>query len=136
MQRWKIVENLLIDKAGLWNSVDSWTFITEDDDEICIQNTSNTMVLGATSENKVIQESLVEDKDAQLWRKGVPDSEGYFTLQNSEGLTIKVLTAISDSSLEIKGNIQKYSRLRCLSKVWYFFFIWAGLAVFFSSDKI
>ena len=97
MQRWKIVENLLIDKAGLWNSVDSWTFKNEGDDEICIQNTSKTMVLGATSENKVIQESLVEDKDAQLWRKGVPDSEGYFTLQNSEGLTIKVLTAISDN---------------------------------------
>ena len=37
--------------------------------------------------------------------KGEADSEGYFTLQNNQLLTgePKVLTAISESSLEIKG---------------------------------
>ena len=57
--------------------------------------------LGATSNGKVIQKFLVEGKADQLWKKGEPDAEGYFTLQNSG--EPKVLTAISESSLEIKG---------------------------------
>ena len=36
-------------------------------------------------------------------KKGEPDAEGYFTLQNSG--EPKVLTAINESSLEIKSNI-------------------------------
>ena len=73
---------------------------------IYIENTSKAKVLGATSDGKVIQEFLVEGKADQLWKKGEPDAEGYFTLQNSG--EPKVLTAISvgsESSLEIKGNI-------------------------------
>ena len=57
--------------------------------------------MGATSDGIVIQEFLVEGKASQLWKKGEPDVEGYFTLQNSG--EPKVLTAISESSLEIKG---------------------------------
>ena len=57
--------------------------------------------MGATSDGKVIQEVFVADKAEQLWKKGEPDAEGYFTLQNSG--EPKVLTAISESSLEIKG---------------------------------
>ena len=107
-QRWKIEDNLLKDKAGLWKSVDSWIFIpqeTEDDDMILIENTSKTKVLGLTSDDKVIEEFLVEDKDDQNWIKGEPDAEGYFTLQNSDFDEPKVLTATSESSLEMKGNI-------------------------------
>jgi hypothetical protein len=70
---------------------------------IFIENTSKTKVLGTTSDGKVIQEFLVEGKADQLWKKGKPDAEGYFSLQNS--VEPKVLTAISKSSLEIKGNI-------------------------------
>ena len=55
----------------------------------------------ATSDGKVIQEVFVEGKAEQLWKKGEPDDEGYFTLQNSG--EPKVLTAISGRSLEIKG---------------------------------
>ena len=103
MQRWKLDDNLLKDKAGLWKSVDSWIFKTKDDDLICIENTSKTKVLGATRDGKVIQEFLVEGKADQLWKKGKPDAQGYFTLENS-GVP-KVITAISESSLKIKGNI-------------------------------
>jgi hypothetical protein len=94
---------LLKNKAGLWKSVDSWTFKTKDDDLIYIENTSKTKVLGATSNGKVIQEFFVEGKANQLWKKGKPDAEDYFTLENSG--EPKVLTAISESGLEIKGNI-------------------------------
>ena len=80
-----------------------WIFKTKDDDLIYIENTSKTKVLGATSDGKVIQEVFVEGKAEQLWKKGKPDAEDYFTLENS-GVP-KVLTAISESGLEIKGNI-------------------------------
>ena len=59
--------------------------------------------MGATSDGKVIEEDKVVDKAEQLWKKGELDAEGYFTLENS-GVP-KVLTAISENELEIKGNI-------------------------------
>ena len=112
MQHWKLDDNMLKDKAGLWKSVDSWIFKTKDDDVIYIENTSKTKVLVATDDGKVIQELLVEGKVDQLWKKGEPDAEGYCTLGKYEGKP-KVLTAISESSLEIIGNISQRG-LNCL----------------------
>ena len=86
---------------GVWKSDDLWIFKPKGDGMIYIENTSNKKVLGATSGGKVIQDYLAEDKADQLWKKGEPDAEGYFNLQNSE--EPKLLTAISESSLEIKG---------------------------------
>ena len=57
--------------------------------------------MGATSDGKVILEDFEEGNANQLWRKVYLDAEDYFTLENS-GVP-KVLTAISESSLEIKG---------------------------------
>ena len=94
---------MLKNKAGLWKSNDSWIFKTKDIDLILIENTSKTKVLGATSDGKVIQEVFVEGKAEQLWTKGILRPDGYFTLRNS-GVP-KVITAISESGLEIKGNI-------------------------------
>ena len=62
---------------------------------------SKSKVLGAETHGEVILEDFEEGNDRQLWKKGEPDAEGYFTLQNSG--EPKVLTAISESSLEIKG---------------------------------
>ena len=70
---------------------------------IYIENTSKAKVLGATSDGKVILEDFEEGKAHQLWKKVYLDAEDYFTLENS-GVP-KVLTAISESSLEIKGSI-------------------------------
>ena len=104
MQRWKLDDNKKLEnKAGLWKSVDSWSFKTKNDDLISIENTSKTKVLEATSDSKVIEEAFVEGKADQLWIKGEPDADGYFTLTNSE--TEKVLTAISSDAFEFKGNI-------------------------------
>ena len=48
-------------------------------------------------------EDFQEGKAKQLWKKGDPNAEGYFTLENSN--VPKVLTADSSSDLKIKGNI-------------------------------
>ena len=101
-QRWKLgINKKLENKEGVWKSDDLWIFKTKSYDMIYIENTSKAKVLGAKYDGKVFQEFLVEGKADQLWKKGEPDAEGYFTLQNSG--EPKILTAISESSLEIKG---------------------------------
>ena len=67
-----------------------------------IENTSKTKVLQATSNGKVIQEVFVEGKAEQLWKKGQPDAEDYFSLESSK--SSKILTATSSSNLEVLGN--------------------------------
>ena len=95
---------MLKNKAGLWKSVDSWNFKPKDDELIYIENTSETKVLGANAKTgKVIPEDFKEGKKHQLWKKGALDAEDYFTLENS-GVP-KFLTAINESSLEIKSNV-------------------------------
>ena len=100
---------MLKNKAGLWKSVDSWIFKTEAENFIYIENTSKTKVLGATSDDKVIQEVFVDGKADQIWKKTKADTEGYVTLQKQ--MEPKVITAISESGLEIKGNITDNSKM-------------------------
>ena len=64
-------------------------------------------VLGATNDGQVIPEDYEEGKDQQLWKKGDPNTEGYFTLENFKGP--KLMTANSTSDLQIKGNITHHS---------------------------
>ena len=75
----------------------------QNDDLFYVENTSGTKVLEVTSDGEVNLKDFEEGKPHQLWKKGELDAEDYFTLENS-GVP-KVLTAISKSSLEIKGNI-------------------------------
>ena len=70
---------------------------------IYIQNILTKKVLGATNDGQVIPEDYEEGKDQQLWKKGDPNTEGYFTLENFKGP--KLMTANSTSDLQIKGNI-------------------------------
>ena len=65
---------------------------------------SKTKVLSAKSYGEVILEDFQKGKTEQLWKKGEPDAEGYFTLENYF-VRPKFMTAISESGLEIKGNI-------------------------------
>ena len=61
------------------------------------------MVWGTTNDSKVILENFEEGKDGQLWKKGEPNAEGYFTLENYN--VSKFLSAASLTSLELKGNL-------------------------------
>ena len=92
---------MLKNKEGLWTSNEEWNFKAKGD-LIYIENISKTKVFGTTSEGKVILKDVKEDEDDQLWKKGEPNAEGYFTLENKK--VPKVLTVIS-TSLAIKGII-------------------------------
>ena len=94
---------MLKNKKGRWMSDEQWNLKTNNDDLIHIENISKTKVLATASDGHVILEDLEDGKAEQLWKKGKPDAEGYFTLINSK--VPKIMTAISPSVLQMKGNI-------------------------------
>ena len=113
IQRWKLDDyNKLKNKEGIWKSDDLWRFIPklnffdEPTDYIYIENTSKKVRLRATRDGKVNQVVFENDTLGYLWKKGLADAEGYFTLIESENHSPsgKVITATSESDLEIKGN--------------------------------
>ena len=127
-QLWKLDGNTLLNKEGLWMSDEKWNFKTvkflkgrghsgaglagpepffrhKYTELICIENINKTKVCGTNNDWKVILEKFEEDKYEQLWKKGKPNAEGYFTLESYK--VSKVMTATSSISLELKGNIIK-----------------------------
>ena len=52
--------------------------------EVLSDSTHHT-VLSDKLDGNVMEEIFVKDKSAQLWIKGLPDTEGYFYLENKEG---------------------------------------------------
>ena len=67
-----------------------------------VHNNSEHMVLSDTMDSSVTEEIFVEDKSGQLWIKGIPDTEGYFTLRNKE--TLELLTPNTETNIfETKG---------------------------------
>ena len=108
-QYWKLDGNMLHNKEGLWKSSDMWNFTVKEGvsqkELIYVENINETKVWGTTNDGKVILEIFEEDKAEQLWKKGEPNAEGYFTLENYE--VSKVITATSSNSLELTGNIAK-----------------------------
>ena len=93
---------MLQNEKGIWTSDQEWNFKNKDD-LIYIENISKTEVLGSTSDGNVFFENFEENKTEQLWKKGKPNAEGYFTLQNAK--VQKVMTAVSSSGLKIRGDI-------------------------------
>ena len=93
---------MLQNKQGLWKSDDFWEF-SSNEDLIYIYNSNKTKVWGTTNDNIVILENFEGGKAQQLWKKGEPNAEGYFTLGNSN--RTEIMTAVSSSILQIKGNL-------------------------------
>jgi hypothetical protein len=63
-------------------------------------------VLECNTNDKQVASVVNTGKAEQLWVKGSPNEEGYFTIKSSEECSKvpKFMTAISASTLEIKGN--------------------------------
>ena len=95
---------MLQNKADhLWMSDGEWNFKQTKNGLIYIENISKAKVLGATNDGEVNLEDFQEYKAEQLWKKGEPSGKGYFTLENSK--VPKIMTAVSSSILQIKGNV-------------------------------
>ena len=93
----------LINKEGLWTSDDDWEVLEKEDTKIYIANISNHKVLSA-KHNSVKEKVIEQDNLGQMWKKGVPNNEGYFTLTNVT--SSKVLTASPAKKLEVRAIIK------------------------------
>ena len=93
---------MLENKDKIWVSNETWVFKNKTD-LICIENIITKKVLVSTNYSKVSQEDYEEGKAQQLWKKGEPNAEGYFTLGNFN--RTEIMTAVSSSILQIKGNL-------------------------------
>ena len=86
-------------------SDDNWCLETKgDSDFICIENISKKKVFGVSTDGEVILEDFEEGNTKQLWRKVRSKVKGYFTLENSNPFDYGIITAISSSILQTKGN--------------------------------
>ena len=94
-QLWKLDGKMLENKKGLWKSgvKQKWRF-TFEGDLIRIENIWKKKVFGTTNDISVKLENIEDNKDGQLWKKGEPNNDGYFSLENDK--VSKFLTAVSD----------------------------------------
>ena len=113
-QLWKFSDSWygqLLNKENKWISSDNWRetypkgFGTI---YFFIENETKNVVLTIQPDGSVIEEEKKKFKPEQFWRKAglfleQADSEGYFIFENLGIGIITVLTAVSESSLEIKG---------------------------------
>ena len=103
-QLWELNDEVLQNKEGHWVSDQDWNFKPGKDGLIYIESITDDQVLEFRNlDNNVVLEEFEEDKAEQLWKKGEPDDEGYFTLENSK--VPKIMTAFSGTILKVKCNI-------------------------------
>ena len=70
---------------------------------VYIENSSKAKFFGT---KKYGSEVILESGQVpQLWIQEVPNTEGYFILKSVKVTNGKIITAISSSGLEIRGNI-------------------------------
>ena len=65
---------------------------------------TNKFLVAVENSTTVTGKILAQNESKQMWKKGVPNHEGYFTLTLTYLASNKVLTATNATSLEIKGN--------------------------------
>ena len=87
----------------MWTDDDDWEVHEKEDTKIYIVNISKHKVL-SVKHNSVKQKVLEQDNLGQIWKKGVPNNEGYFTLTNVT--SPKVLTASPAKKLEVRTIIK------------------------------
>ena len=98
---------MLENRDNLWVSNEIW-FFQPKSGLIYIENNMTGKVLGLTNDSIVSWEDYVVGKAQQLWIKGEPTVEGYYTLENCGVPMVltavsKMMNNVSESSLEVKG---------------------------------
>ena len=92
-QRWKLDGTVLHSKEEFISNAE-WYFKPGKGGLIHVAKLPEKKVIGITGTNWCTLEDFSEDRDDQLWKKGEPDNEGYFTLENS---TVPKLITVTSS---------------------------------------
>ena len=86
MQLWKIYDDGTLENKEKGNfSSETWKFNNQTDSLFYIEDDSTKEVLQATSGNevKLATKVTLPGKQKQLWKKGNPNIENYFTIENT-----------------------------------------------------
>ena len=110
---WNLNGTKLINKADEWSSNHEWKLKIVHGTKVYIENTTNKTVLGLKDDGSVNEQSLVENKEEQIWEVGIPSKDNFVTLTNIQAN--KLLTATSAYSLEIKGMYTNISTIPSFS---------------------
>ena len=110
---WTIEDNKLVSNSDVWQSNHQWNLNETNPNEtmVYIENKLTNKTLFVIGNNTTVTEKiLAQNESKQMWKKGVPNHEGYFSLTYPESNKVqpKVLTATNDvTSFEIKGNLKE-----------------------------
>ena len=97
----------LINKAAdLWTSNDEWEVFERKDKKIYISNLSKNGKVLSTRLSTVKESVLVKDDPGQIWRKGEPNDEGYFTLTSVTSQKFLTASQAKNKKLEIRSIIK------------------------------
>ena len=100
-----------INGMTMQDNFDKWNFKTKDD-LIYIEDISNKKFLQSSNDGNVFWMDFEENKPQQLWKRGEPNSEGYFSLKNY--ISQNFMTATSATTLEVKGKLSRRWIVNCL----------------------
>ena len=111
--------NKLVNKDASWEPEEQWNITKAPGRGILkkIEN-KNKKVLEVPEKNKegnVAEESYNKNKTGQLWKKGIADNDGYFTLINKE--SSEFLAADSDGDFKVKGTMIHFLCFNDFSKI-------------------
>ena len=104
---WKIEGNKLVNKDEDWKPKEEWNIGKGRGRMKKIENQNQT-VLEIPEKNKegnLAKGSYNKNKDEQMWKKGISDDNGYFTLKNKKSSQFLAADADSDSGFRVKGNM-------------------------------
>ena len=109
---WTIEDNKLVSNSDVWQSNHQWNLNETNPNEtmVYIENKLTNKTLFVIGNNTTVTEKiLAQNESKQMWKKGVPNHEGYFSLTYPESNKVqpKVLTATNVTSFEIKGNLKE-----------------------------
>ena len=97
----------MINKLNIWKSNDEWIFKPIEELLVYVENVTKSQVL-STVGDEVTVEKFSQNNGEKMWEisnKGLSKNEKYFILRNFASQ--KVLTAVSTTTLEIKGTYFK-----------------------------
>merc|ERR1719319_1745679 len=108
---WTIEDNKLVSNSDVWQSNHQWNLNETNPNEtmVYIENKLTNKTLFVIGNNTTVPEKiLAQNESKQMWKKGVPNHEGYFFLTYPE--SNKTLTAVNETSLEIRGQIPRTNK--------------------------
>ena len=105
---WTIEDNKLVSNGDVWQSNHQWNVTTNETNPnetmVYIENSLTNKTLVVIRNSITITEKILDQNESKpMWKKGVPNHEGYFNLTYLA--SNKVLTTTNATSLEMKGNL-------------------------------